>query len=96
MALVRGQLAPIMAMQQRVHRRQRHRATQRFFEVMLDLTDHQDAAPSGLLEKWLERRLLLLQSEVLSAPTAARRNAPITDNLSLDESVALFADPADR
>ena len=53
-ALIRGQLSPIMTVRQRVNRRQRHTASQRMFIIMLDLTNHQNAAPAGLLQKRLE------------------------------------------
>ena len=63
---------------------------------MLDLTNHQDAALAGLLQIGLEYRLLFLQSEVQPASTTPREYAAVTNNLPLDESVALFTDPSDR
>ena len=62
---------------------------------MFDLTDHQDCARTGILQKWLEYSDLFFQCEVLSAPSTARRNSAIAYRLSLDESVALLADPSD-
>lgn len=50
MALVRGQLPPIMALQQRVNRR----PSQRIIKVMLDLADHNGTFLAYLRQKRLE------------------------------------------
>jgi len=62
---------------------------------MLDLTDHQNAALAGLLQKRFEYSRLFFECEVLSAPPPTRRNSAIAYRFSLNESVALFADPSD-
>ena len=93
MTLVGHQFSPIVAMQKGVDRGQRHAATQRLFELGLDLTHHQDAAFTSLLQKRLEYSGFLVQGEVLPASTPTRGNRAITHCFTLYESVALFADP---
>ncbi len=84
-----------MAVQQGANRRQRHRASQCLLKIVFDLTDHQNATLAGLLQKRLEYSSLFLHSEILPAPPSARRNGAIAYRFSLDESVALLANPAD-
>ena len=50
-ALIWCQLSPIVAVQQGVDRRQRHRAFQCLLKVMFDLTDHHNATIASLLQK---------------------------------------------
>lgn len=72
-ALVRGQLAPAVAVQQVVDRGQRHRATQSLLQFSLDLADHQDAARSSSLQQGLQRGAFLLGRHILVAATTTRR-----------------------
>jgi hypothetical protein len=62
---------------------------------MFDVTDHQNAALAGLLQKRCQYSRLFFWCEVLSAPPCAHWSSAIAYSLTLDESVALLADPSD-
>ena len=64
--------------------------------MRLDLANHQYAALSGLLQKWLEQRGLFFQCEVLPVPAPAGGHTAVPHRFALNEPVALFADPAHR
>jgi hypothetical protein len=90
MALVRGQLPPIMALQQRVNRR----PSQRIIKVMLDLADHNGTFLAYLRQKRLECSSLFffVCSFVCAAPT--RWNGAVAYGLSVKELVrCLLAQP---
>jgi len=55
---------------------------------MFDLTDHQDGALAGLLQKRLEYSSLLFQCEIWSAPPSARRDSAIAYRLSSDDPIS--------
>ena len=83
-----------MAVQQRINGRQRHGPSQCRLKVVLDLSDHQDGTLAGLRQKRFEYSRLFFPCEVLPAPPATCRHSAIAYGFSLDESVALLADPA--
>jgi len=95
-ALVGGQFAPAVAVQQLVDRGQRHGAPQLGFEFHLDLADHEDATVAGAIQERRQRLALLLDRHVLAAAPATRGALPVADNLPGQESVAQPAGPGHR
>ena len=87
-SFIRGEFAPVMPVQQFVHRRQRHRAPQRSFELGFDLTNHQNATIARRLQKRLEQYSFALVTEILSASPSAYGFAFVADDFACNELVA--------
>lgn len=96
MALVRGQLAPAVAVQQVVDRGQCHRAAQGRLQLGLDLAHHQDAAGAGALQERGQHVALLLGRHVLAPAPAARLALAIAHDLAGQKAIAQAAGPHHR
>lgn len=95
-ALVRSQLAPAVAVQQVVDRRERNRAAQGRLKLRLDLADHQNATRASVLQQWHEQLALLLGRHVLAPSAPARRALAIACDLAGQKAVAQAAGPGHR
>ena len=91
---IRGKFALVMPMQQLVHRRQRHRAPQRGFELRVDLTDHQNAAMTRRFQERLEQCGFALVTEIFSASSSPYGLAFVAHNLACDELVSKTTRPS--
>ena len=81
-------------MQQFVHRRQRHRAPQRGFELGFDLTDYQNAAIARQFQERLEQFGFALVTEILSASPTAYGLAFVANNLACDKLISQTTRPS--
>ena len=88
MALVGGELAPAVTVQQVVDRGQRHGTAQGCLQFAFDLADHQDATSAGAIEKGGQYSALLLDRHVLAPPPAARGALSIASDLAGQEAIA--------
>jgi len=83
-----------MPMQQFVYRRQRHRASQRAFELRFDLTDHQNAAMIRRFQERLEQFGFALVTEILSASPTAYGLPFVSNNFACDKLVSQTTRPS--
>ena len=94
MSLIRRKFAPVMPMQQLVHRRQRHRAPLCSFELRLDLANHQNAAITRRVQERLEQFGFSLVTEILSASPSTYGLAFVANKVAGDELVSQTTRPS--
>lgn len=88
MALVGGELSPVVAVQQVVGGGQRHLTPQALVQRRFDLADNEHATGGRLLQKGGQKLTLFFQTHVLALASTARRRIRGACYLAMHEATA--------